>query len=94
MQLQAIRACALERGIIGKHYIAAHLANKPARSPNHRSELVAESAAGAANNELRLAEGSSCNVVFFEGHVCYHKNTETRGVIIADHEVTTIATKK
>jgi hypothetical protein len=60
--------------------MAAHLADKPARSLHHRSELVAENAVGAANNMLRLAEGSGFNVVFFEGHSCYHNNnTENQG---------------
>jgi hypothetical protein len=57
--------------------MAAHLADKPARSLHHRSERVAENAVGAANNVLRLAEGSSFNVVFFEGHSSYHNNTVT-----------------
>jgi hypothetical protein len=54
--------------------MAAHLADKPAWSLHHRPELVAENAVGAADNMLRLAEGSSFNAVIFEGHGSYHNN--------------------
>jgi hypothetical protein len=68
--------------------MAAHFADKPARSLHHRSELVAEDAVGAANTVLRLAEGSSSNVVFFEAHGSYHNIIlkTRRIVIIADQK--------
>src|SRR6266852_3749788 len=48
-QLHAIVARALEIWVIGNHYMAAHVADKPRRPLQHRSELIAQNAVWTAN---------------------------------------------
>src|SRR2546426_6025095 len=58
-QLHAIVARAFEIWVIGNHYMAAHVADKPGCPLQHRSELIAQIAVWTANYLLSHFEPSA-----------------------------------